>query len=51
MGDGILAYGNVDAAGSGHCLFYDFKDVEEEGLDHGADAAGVRHGFFPGIHE
>ncbi len=33
MGDGILADGDVDPAGSGHCIFYDLTDVAEKRLD------------------
>lgn len=39
MGDGILADGDVDPAGSGHCIFYDLTDVAEKRLDRDPDIA------------
>ena len=48
MGDGILADGDVDPAGSGHCIFYDLTDVAEKRLDRDPDIAGVDHSFFLG---
>ena len=49
--DGILADGDVDPAGSGHCIFYDLTDVAEKRLDRDPDIAGVDHCFFPRIYE
>ena len=51
MGDGILADGDVDPAGSGHCIFYDLTDVAEKRLGRDPDIAGVDHCFFPWIYE
>ena len=51
VGDGILADGDVDPAGSGHCIFYDLTDVAEKRLDRDPDIAGVDHCFFPRIYE
>lgn len=50
-GTGILADGDVDPAGSGHCIFYDLTDVAEKRLDRDPDIAGVDHSFFPRIYE
>ena len=51
VGNSVLADGNVDAAGSGHRVFYDLPHVAAEGLDDSTAIAGVGSGIFPRICE